>query len=219
MLRSDRVLDSLPPALSGRVRAELASREGGHRGGAKSLLAGLATCGECGGPLKLFGRRQNGSGDKVWAAYGCRARGHVYISQPWLDEHVRSAVLGAIDKGKLARKVGRATKTNAGAADIEARIDTLERDYYERGILGRESYLRRREALLARLEAARTAPPTTPGLPRELALHLDERWPDLTVGERRRIIGAVLDNVAVDKGRARNRTIDPTRVRLSFRGN
>lgn len=214
MLRSEMVMDALPPELADGIRQELSDRENGHRAGPKSLLAGLARCGECGGPLKLFGRRQNGNGDKVWAAYGCRERGHVYISQPWLDAYVSTEVLALIDKPKLARKTAGRTPRAPKTAELEARLDILERDYYERGIVSREAYLRRREGLLERMEAAKEAPAPSRSLPRDLALHLDERWEELTVAEQRRIIATVLDAVEVGKGRARNRAVDPARVRL-----
>jgi DNA invertase Pin-like site-specific DNA recombinase len=214
MLRSDRVLDALPPELAANLRGVLRQRGEGYRGNSKSLLAGIARCGVCSGPMKIFARRQPGDREGTWSAYGCRDKGHVYISQPWLDAHVSSAVLSAIDKGKLARRFDRKKKRPREAADIEARIEKLEDDYYQRGLLSEKSYLRQREGLLRRLEAAREDDsPRGGNLPRELALHLEERWGDLTVGERRRIILAALEGVEVARATTKTK-VDPSRVRL-----
>jgi DNA invertase Pin-like site-specific DNA recombinase len=207
MLRSDRVLAAFPPGLAERVRAELAGRPSGYRG-SKSLLGGFARCGVCGGPLKLSKRPR-------WVAYGCRDKGHVYINAEWLDQYVSDQVIKAIDVKKLAKRFP--VKRGGEAQGIEERIETLEIDHYERGLIGRDSYLRRREALLRRLEAARKTPAAT-SIPREIALHLPERWPSLSVPTRRRIIAAVLERVEVQKVTKRiGRAIDPSRVSLDWR--
>jgi hypothetical protein len=166
--------------------------------------------------MKVFSRRQPGDRESTWSAYGCRDKGHTYISQPWLDGFVSSSVLAAIDKGKLTQRFKRQGKGRKSpkASDIEGRIDILEKDYYERGLLSRESFLRRRDGLLARLGAAREQPAEeTTNLPRELALHLEERWGDFTVGERRRIILAALEGVEVARATTKTK-VDPSRVRL-----
>jgi DNA invertase Pin-like site-specific DNA recombinase len=209
MLRSDKVLDALGP-LGEAVRGELQRRESGFRGGSKSLLSGIAKCGVCSGPMKMFARRP----PRGKATYGCRASGHVYVGAEWLDDHVSQAVLRAIDKGKLAKRF--AKKKKPPATDVEVRLEALEVDYYERGIIGRDSYMRRREGLLARLAASREAPREDVRLPRELALHLDERWVDLTVGERRRIIAAAVERVEIHPAAAKGR-YDSSRVKIVWR--
>jgi hypothetical protein len=157
-----------------KVRGPIHHRGPGGRH-AKSLLAGVAQCGVCGGPVKWFKRRTPRSGP----VYGCREKGHVYVGAAWLEDHVSREVLAAIDKGRLAKRLRtNSRKAPAAQSDIEERLERLEIDYYERGIIGQDSYLRRREGLLRRLAAAQAEPPSDEGLPRELALHLGERWTD-----------------------------------------
>jgi hypothetical protein len=51
-----------------------------------------------------------------------------------------------------------------------------------------------------------------------LALRLDERWPNLTVADRRRIISACVERVTVAKVAQRiGRGIDPDRVTITWR--
>ncbi len=211
MLRSDRVHATLPPSTASALRAELARRESGIRGSSKSLLGGIARCAVCGGPLKMFVRRPPRGGP----TYGCRDSGHVYIGADWLDEHVTKAVLTAIDKGKLAKRLAKGRKA-APPSDLEARLESLETDFYERGIIGRDSYLRRREGLLRRLDAAREEPIEQPNLPRELALHLDQHWTELTIDERRRIILAAVSRVEVGRAASKARH-DASRIALVWR--
>jgi hypothetical protein len=219
-LRSDRVVDALPPALGARLVQELAVRGRTGSRAVRSLLGGIAQCGVCGAAMTIVGTRPRANGRQPWAAYSCRERGHVSISAPWLDKHVSEQVLAAIDTGRLARLLaGRKRPARARAAsELEARLELLERDFYERGIITRESYLRRREGILRRLEEARAAEADAGiDLPRELALNLSERWPELSVAGRRRIIRAVVKDAAIQRAKSHG-TIDPGRVELSWQG-
>jgi DNA invertase Pin-like site-specific DNA recombinase len=217
VLRTDRVIDALPPTLGARLVEELAER--GRTGGrAKlSLLGGIARCGRCGGPMTVIATR--GVGRKPWSSYSCKERDHVSISRPFLDQYVSDAVLEAIDTGKLLKRLDRRKRpTNVRAAsELEARLELLERDHYERGLVARDSYLRRREGILKRLGAAKAAEVDSGiDLPRELALHLSERWPDLSIPGRRRIIGAVLRGITIERAKSHGR-VDQSRVKLGWR--
>jgi len=220
MLRTDRVIDALPPAVAGALVRTLAERGREGRRAKRSLLGGIARCGVCGAGMTVVAQR-NGNGTRTaWGAYACRERGHVTISRPWLDQHVSEQVLGAIDTGELLKRLDkrkRPRKTLA-SSEVEARLELLERDFYERGLIARESFLRRREGLLKRLKEARdTEEDAGIDLPRELAANLSDRWPDLSLHGRRRIISAVLERVDVAKATGHGR-IDPGRVTLVWRG-
>jgi DNA invertase Pin-like site-specific DNA recombinase len=219
MLRSDRVVDALPAPLAGRLIEELAGRGRSGSRAQHSLLGGLARCGVCGAGMTMVADTRHREGRKDWAAYACRERRHVSISQPWLDEHVSSAVLDAIDTRKIVERLEKRKrpKNTKATSEIEARLELLERDFYERGIIARDSYLRRREGLLKRLQDARTADQDAGiDLPRELAEHLTERWPELTIQERRRIIVACVESITVTKATRRG-PIDPNRVAIAWR--
>lgn len=213
MLRSDRVIDALPPVVAGALVEQLAER--GRTGGRakRSLLGGIARCGVCGAGMTVVGERKMGR--NRWSAYACRERKHVSISQPWLDEYVSAQVLDAIDTGRLVERIEKRRKRRPGTSavkEIEARLELLERDYYERGMLSRDSFMRRREGLLKRLDEARRAlTEDTVDLPRELAEHLIERWPGLALHTQRQIIAAVMRGVKVGRSNGHGR-IDPSRV-------
>jgi site-specific DNA recombinase len=215
-LRSDRVIDALPPALAGALVEQFAERGRTGTRAKRSLLGGIARCAVCGGGLTVTADRREGNGRHAWAAYSCKERGHVYISKPWLDEYVSAQVLDAVDTGKLVERIVKRRKRKAGtpaAQEIEARLELLERDYYERDLLNRDSYLRRREGLIRRLVEARQAQADDSiDLPLDLAENLTERWPTFSLYTQRRIISAVLERVDVAKATRRG-PVDPTRVR------
>ena len=128
-------------------------------------------------------------------------------------------MLAAIDTRKLARRLARKRRPaqTRTASELEARLELLERDFYELGGMARDSYLRRREGILRRLEAARAAEAHEDiDLPREPALHLSERWPELSIEGRRRTIQAVLKGVPIERARSHG-PIDPARVEVNWR--
>lgn len=216
MLRSERVLEALPDALAGRLVSELAARGREGTKAKRSLLGGIARCGICGKGMTVVGRAHDGP----TGAYTCRERGHVSISLGWLEDHVTASVLDAIDTGKLMERIAKRSKRRptVPAAELEARLELLERDYYELGSMPRERYLRRREGLLKRLQEAKEAQADAEiDLPLDLARNLSERWKDLSLHGRRQIIAAVLERVEVSKATNHGK-IDPARVALVWRG-
>lgn len=213
-LRSDRVIDALPPALAARLVESLAERGRTGTRAKRSLLGGIARCGVCGAGMTVFGQRSG------WAAYSCRERQHVSISKPWLDQYVTRDVLEAIDTGKLLRRLSKRKRPRRALAssEIEARLELLEVDHYERGIVARESFLRRREGLLRRLAQTREAEQEAGiDLPREFAANLAFRWKELSILEQRRIVAAVLNRIDVGKAIGHG-PIEAGRVKLVWRG-
>ena len=167
----------------------------------RSLLGGIARCAECGGPLRRCSTRA-ARREGRWYAYRCPTPGHVGISGGWLEEHVSTAVLGAIDLKALARRMRvRANVPKAAeVAGIEARIEELE-DMVGDGTLTREAFRRQRDRQLAKLADVRAASADdAPDLPLDLARRLPEVWPQMTVQERRDVIRAVVRRVVVAKG-------------------
>jgi hypothetical protein len=215
MLRSDRVLEMLPASVSGPLAQALAERGRTGTRAERSLLGGIARCGVCGAGMTIVGRRPN-----AWAAYSCRERSHASIAQRWLEERVAGEVLAAIDTGKLLERLEkrrRRTRPTVASRELEARLELLERDFYDRGMMPRDRYLRRREALLTRLEKARAAEDEAGvDLPRALVARLAERWPELTLHEQRQAVSAVVDHVDVAKANGHG-PIDSSRVRIVWR--
>jgi DNA invertase Pin-like site-specific DNA recombinase len=215
MLRSDRVIEALPPAVAGPLVEALAERGRTGTRAKRSLLGGIARCGVCGAGMTVVG-----SGKRARGSYLCRAQGHASISRSWLDDHVSGQVLSAIDTGELLKRLDkrRRPRRSLASSELEARLEILERDHYERGMVSRDSYLRRREGILRRLKEARDAEQDDGiDIPRELAANLAQVWPTLSLMGRRRIIAAVLERIEVEKAKSHGR-IDPDRVRLLWRG-
>jgi DNA invertase Pin-like site-specific DNA recombinase len=218
MLNSERVQEALPDDLAEQLARALVDRCGRRRDPRSPLLSGIARCGMCGGPLHVVTRKKN-RGD--WGSYGCRAsRGHVHIAQRWLDNYVSEQVLAAIDTGALVKRLEKRKKRVAGtpaSREVEARLEVLTIDHYEKGIIGRDVFLRRREGLLKRLQKAKDAEKDVGiDLPRDLAENLAERWGGLSLRARRGIIAAVLKGVEVQKASGHG-PVDPKRVRLHWR--
>jgi DNA invertase Pin-like site-specific DNA recombinase len=220
ILRSERVLEALPDDLAGRLAVELAGRGRTGTSATPSLLGGIARCAVCDGAMTVVAQKRRHRSEPR-GAYACRERGHVSISRRWLDRHVSDAVLEAAEAGGLAERVAkrrRPVPKVMKAPAIEARLEMLERDFYELERFSRESFLRRRDALLQRLEAARAAEEqeTGPDLPLELARRLPETWPHLTTAEQRQIVRALVAEIRVSKANGTG-IIDPNRVSTAWR--
>lgn len=213
MLRSDRVIDALPAPLAGKLVTAMSKRGRSGTRAKRSLLGGIARCGVCGGSMTVVGQRQG------WAAYSCKQRSHVYISQPWLDAYVEEQVLKALDNGAILKRLEKRKRPTASMAsvELEARLEMLERDFYELGRIAQDSYLRRREGILKRLQEARNVEQDAGiDLPREVVLNLSKVWPGMTVIEKRRIVAAVLDRVEVQRATSHG-PVEASRVRHVWR--
>jgi DNA invertase Pin-like site-specific DNA recombinase len=183
-----------------------------------SLLGGIARCGMCGAGLRRSSTRAGRNG--TWWAYRCKTAGHVGIAAPFLEEHVRAAVLDAIDLKELTRRMRDRLRRPPKAAEvvaIEARLQNLE-DSFGDGTLSKVAFIRQRDRQFQKLEAARqaTVEEQIPELPLELARHLDARWPTMTTAGRRDVIQALVREVVVSKADG-NGPIDPARVRIEWR--
>jgi len=216
-LRSDRVLEALPSEVAGPLVSAMAERGRTGTRAKRSLLGGIAQCEVCGAGLTVVATRtRNGS---QWSAYSCNERKHVSISRPWLDAYVTNQVIAAIDTGEIVKRLKARRKRSPAlaSAELEARLELLETDFYERGMMPRDRYLQRREGLLRRLQEARGAEADVGiDLPRELAEHLGERFESFTLPNRRRIIAAVVERIDVQRATSHG-PIDPKRVSVIWR--
>jgi DNA invertase Pin-like site-specific DNA recombinase len=216
-LRSDRVLEAMPPEVAGPLVTAMAERGRTGTRAKRSLLGGIARCSVCGAGLTVVATRmRNGT---AWSAYSCNERRHVSISRPWLDAYVIAEVIAAIDTGEIAKRLKRRKKRSPALAsrEVEARLELLETDFYEKGLIPRDRYLQRREGLLKRLSEARSAEVDVGiDLPMELAEHLGERFDTFTLPNRRRIIAAVVDSIVVQRATSHG-PVEPTRVGIVWR--
>jgi DNA invertase Pin-like site-specific DNA recombinase len=217
MLRSERVQDALPAKVRDALVTALAERSLDRvPTSSQSLLGGIATCAICGGSMTLSSTR--GGREGRWAQYRCSTAGHVGISAPWLDDHVTAQVIGAIDTGKLldAIRRRRARTPSQKASEIEARIELLD-EMFTAGKIAKARYERSNAQLVDQLVLARSAEADAGiDIPADLARNLAERWDQLTISARRRIIRVVLERVEVAKASG-HAAVDPRRVSLAWR--
>jgi site-specific DNA recombinase len=219
MLKSQRVQDALPPRLAGPLAEALVARQHQRVPTSKqSLLGGIARCGTCGKGMVQSSTRAGRTGR--WYQYRCQKPGHAGISGRWLDEYVTAAVLDAVDSKRLVKAIrkrqgsGRSRKVS----EIEAKIELLTADYYERDLLSREVFTRRHAALVEQLAEARKAEQGAGvSIAEGLAHNLSEKWSGLSIGTRRRIVGAVLKGITVKRAPKGSGKIDAKRVKLDWR--
>jgi DNA invertase Pin-like site-specific DNA recombinase len=162
------------------------------------LSGGLIRCASCG--ARMVGRPINGK-----PTYMCdKGRGgcnQVAVRALHVDELVRLAVIQVVDGPGLARRMQRAAKSNgsdhvlAQMTKQEERLQEIESDYAS-GELDRAEYRRLRDQAKARLEELRADFKPEPKLDfgdQPLAA----AWPALSLGQRRAVLDAVLDEVRV----------------------
>lgn len=218
MLRSERVQEAFPPEVRDDLVIALAGRSLDRvPTSSQSLLGGIATCALCDGSMIVSSTR--GGRDGRWRQYRCSQAGHVGISAEWLDHHITGQVINAIDTGKLldAIRRRRARTPSRKASEIEARIELLD-EMFTAGKLAKARYERSNAQLVDQLAAAHSAEADAGiDIPADLARNLGERWDELTVAARRRIIRAVLERVEVAKASGHG-AVDPRRVSLAWRG-
>jgi site-specific DNA recombinase len=218
MLHSQRVLEALPHELAESLSASMHERRWDRVPTSRqSLLGGIATCGICEGTLVRGSTRGGRSGR--WAQYRCRRAGHVGIAAARLDELVTARVIAMVDTTKLVETIRRRQKLGQTrkASEVEARLSVLEESFVD-GTMTEARYRELRERLLTKLEAARKQERTDDvDIPSDLARDLAQRWDDLSIGARRRIIQAVCTSVVVNKVRSRGGRVDPDRVDIQTR--
>jgi DNA invertase Pin-like site-specific DNA recombinase len=214
ILRYPRTRDILPEDLAEALGRELVDRAT-RSGPTSPLLSGLARCAVCGAGLQIVTRKKLQGG---WGSYGCAAPGHVNISEGWLDAYVSEALMAALDTSKIVAAIKRRQKVKGSpkVVELEARLEVLD-DLFAVGEMTERRYRKSRETLVERIDAARQDRRVdAPVLPVEMAENLAERWPELSVGARRKIVSAVLDRVDVAKATGHGK-IDPSRVQIVWR--
>lgn len=205
-----------------RVRAILDGHRKAGRPG-RYLLSGLVECGICGSTMT--GRRRYTDKSRY---YGCvKINGHPacggtnVVAEP-LEELVGAMVLEAIDSPALTAELRRAGGYEAAievdtlAAD-EAALEQLARDHYVEHRIGRAEFLAARDALAARIDAARArlARPGTDAMLGDVAVR--DAWSAGTVDWRRQLIATVVDRVKIGPAKPGASRFDPSRFEVAWR--
>lgn len=208
-------------------RLEAAIRRRGWRGneGARFLLSGMVRCATCGATLVIRRRHK----DKV-RFYGCEkapgktACGGVHVIAEPLEQLVGEAVLYRLEHSAdaLAAALEQRERHDTATADVEqlradeSALEELARDFYAEHRIGRAEYLAARDALEARLEAARGRLVRQDGSGALSAAlsgpeRARERWEAAGLDWQRHLVAALVDHIEVRPvGRGGNRrNIDP----------
>jgi site-specific DNA recombinase len=183
------------------------------------LSGGLVVCGACGGPLRS---KQTGT----TAVYACRPRergvcGKVSISADYVEHLVREAVCKIVEgrdyAAALRRVKGVDRDAAARVAEIERELDELIEAKAAGAFPRLAEYLRLREGIEERLDAARrslggdvssAATIRYAGKPGALG----DDWDSLSLDRRQAIVRAVVKPVVIRPAGDGPRRFDPERV-------
>jgi DNA invertase Pin-like site-specific DNA recombinase len=198
------------------------------RGGDAPLLAGLLRCASCG-----FVLTHMTDGRRGYTNYRCRVRhgagvcaAPARISSKRIEPFIEEAVRGWLAAEGIAAE---AVEAADGIAEAVARVEAAEAEvvaYRDAGlvtVIGREAFLdgltvRQEELEEARGELDDVRSRGRSELPAK-PLVLAELWPELDADERRSIIAAAIDTVAVAQaGEPGQGTRVGERVRILWRG-
>jgi site-specific DNA recombinase len=201
-----------------RLRAVLDDPSRRQPGAGRHLLTGLLRCGKCGSRLRTSapgGTRKYSCPPKP---EGCN--GVAIVAEP-LEELVTEAVLLRLDSPALAVAMAEAAEGDDDAAEatvLQTRLDELA-DMFASGELSRREWLRAKEGVERRLEAAEAAL-RRHGASAALAGTTGElraTWPTLSADRRRAVLAAVVEAVTIAPAvKGRNR-FDPERVDVVWR--
>jgi hypothetical protein len=200
--------------------AALDARKVGHRQAPRSLLGGLVRCAECGGVMSRSAR-----------SYRCLPRSDGYktscgitVAGDSLDAYVTGLVLAALGEVRPPR---RGKGPSSGADRLRAEVLRIRADLEAvAGMLGRGEmdlgeYRAAKQPLDVRLAAAsseltrvdagaaleRMAGPTAT---------LAERWDQLDVTLRGRIVGTVIDSLVVVRAERVGQAFTPDRIEVRW---
>jgi hypothetical protein len=189
------------------------------------LLTGLLHCGHCDARLVARPRGDRRRCYVCASGPGFDGCGRIRTLADPIEELIAEAVFQRVDEGRLAdaikkREGDRGDDVAAELADIEARQGDLATDWAD-GRLSRAEWLKARDRLEARAEAARRrlatdtkaaalAPYSSPGA-------LRRAWPTLSFDKRRAVVGAVVYRVVCNAARKGLTTFQPERFDIVWR--
>lgn len=186
------------------------------------LTGGLARCGLCDAAL-VARPRTDGRRCYVCAkGHGFVGCGRIRILADPFEAEVEARLLLCLDGPLPLLERDDVDGVTAEIQEVEARRTQLAADHYADGVIDRAQFLAATTALDARLSDLRRRLVHDVDQARRDAVTADsdrlaDRWPDMTVGQRRAAIDAVVCAVVVHPAvRGRNR-FDPGRIAISWR--
>jgi site-specific DNA recombinase len=196
-----------------------ARRTGGGGAEPRNLLTGVATCGKCGGTVKVGWRGGRAGKPGAYAVYVCRASSCVSVPVIEADAAVTARLVRELDSPH-AREEWRASRKRGGEvsqtllveeATLRSRLDAVAEDYAD-GLMDRGQFRAASERLRSRLadveqrieeaeQAAHLAEAVSHGSEAlQSFLALDPTTPDpenapMNVDELRTLVSAVFERV------------------------
>lgn len=187
-----------------------------------SLLAGLVRCGCCGESLRTQ-RRSTGVRVYVCGARTLGGCGGISVVADPVDELVAATVSTFLDRADLAAEVAETENPGDGdeLVELEQTLAELAGDLGA-GRITRAEWLAARSPLEARIGAARAKVDTATGSAVIAAYTgkgdlLATSWPNLTLDQRRAIVGAVVDRVVIAPATRRGPGFDDGRVSIEWK--
>lgn len=186
----------------------------------KYLLSGIATCGVCGSPLRVLPDKA-----RTTPTYICKAGAHVRRNLGAVDDLVsrvlvaRLAQPDALDLFQDHHSED-TEQLRAKAAALRAKLD-LAADQFSDDVIDAQQFARVSAKLrpqLAALEAQLRSVSTAPDLHDLAAPDIAERWDELPLARKRKVIALLVD-VTVDRvaRRSGRGLFDPDSVRITWR--
>lgn len=187
----------------------------------KHLLTALATCGKCGGPMKI--QRNNATRRLM---YQCRFRWCAAIDQDWLDRYVRRAAKGILMDAASTHVWAADSTTDVHA--LRALVETCEREMEEyvedrkAGLLDRSAFNELYGATRDRRDAAKEKLDQAKGVSPVSAIvesgDVATAWDRLTLSQERAAIEWLLPVITVLPRGKGVRSVKPEDVILRHRG-
>lgn len=187
----------------------------------KYLLSGIARCGVCGDPLRVLPDYRRSS----YFSYICKHGFHVRRQMEPLDDLVSRAVVARLaqpDALVLFQDHDRpdTDQLRSKVAALRAKLD-LAADQFSDDVIDAQQFARVSSKLrpqLSTLEAQLRSSSTAPDLHDLAASDIAERWHDLPLARKRKVIGRLIE-VHVDPvtRRSGRGEFDPDSVRITWR--
>ena len=185
------------------------------------LTGGIARCGVCGGALKA--QRRKVKARTPAAIYTCAAGYCVGITADGLEGHVRDRLLDELDKPEFLNRIA-ADDLADQRDDLVTALEALagqRRKLAKRwaaDALTDAEWDEARAGLTDRERQTRTALAELPPPTVDLDIgQVREAWPDMTLDEKREIVGMFIHHVLVEPAKPGTRAFDPGRVDIGWR--
>lgn len=179
-----------------------------------SLLAGIARCGECGGPIRT---KSAGHGTAYGLAYCCTSCKLTRVREP-VDFYVSRFVVHLLKGGLVPEEPAEPLQLHA-VDELRAKIADAQARFVDSDAMTPEQF----EVIIRQLnrrlvaEEAKLMPPMVGRIAASvMGEGAEERWNELSVDARRKIVAELME-VRLHRGKKGRNVFDPETVELTLR--